>query len=69
MNWRSYIFSVLNIINYVMPPVVAINKIQSAYGLSRVSWQGDPCVPREFLWAGLNCNNTDTSTPPTITSL
>ncbi|XP_013590331.1 PREDICTED: probable LRR receptor-like serine/threonine-protein kinase At1g51820 isoform X3 [Brassica oleracea var. oleracea] len=49
--------------------VVAINKIQSAYGLSRVSWQGDPCVPREFLWAGLNCNNTDTSTPPTITSL
>ncbi|KAH0849998.1 hypothetical protein HID58_095901 [Brassica napus] len=59
---------VLNIINYVMPPVVAINKIQSAYGLSRVSWQGDPC-PREFLWAGLNCNNTDTSIPPTITSL
>ncbi|KAH0855141.1 LOW QUALITY PROTEIN: hypothetical protein HID58_020458 [Brassica napus] len=49
--------------------VVAINKIQSAYGLSRVSWQGDPCVPREFLWAGLNCNNTDTSIPPTITSL
>ncbi|KAF8089131.1 hypothetical protein N665_0517s0018 [Sinapis alba] len=49
--------------------VVAIKKIQIAYGLSRVSWQGDPCVPKEYLWAGLNCNNTDSSTPPTITSL
>ncbi|CAH8311649.1 unnamed protein product [Eruca vesicaria subsp. sativa] len=48
--------------------VVAIKKIQIAYGLSRVSWQGDPCVPKEFLWAGLNCNNTDIYTPPTITS-
>ncbi|KAJ0250385.1 Leucine-rich repeat-containing protein [Hirschfeldia incana] len=46
--------------------VVAIKKIQIAYGLSRVSWQGDPCVPKEYLWAGLNCNNTDSSTPPTI---
>ncbi|XP_024006054.1 probable LRR receptor-like serine/threonine-protein kinase At1g51820 isoform X4 [Eutrema salsugineum] len=49
--------------------VVAIKKIQIAYGLSRISWQGDPCVPKQFLWAGLNCNNTDSSTPPTITSL
>ncbi|CAH8362237.1 unnamed protein product [Eruca vesicaria subsp. sativa] len=48
--------------------VVAIKKIQIAYGLSRVSWQGDPFVPKEFLWAGLNCNNTDIYTPPTITS-
>ncbi|KAL0864379.1 hypothetical protein Bca101_043497 [Brassica carinata] len=49
--------------------VVAIKKIQIAYELGRVSWQGDPCVPKEYLWAGLNCNNTDSSTPPTITSL
>ncbi|KFK35821.1 hypothetical protein AALP_AA4G041600 [Arabis alpina] len=49
--------------------VVAIKKIQIDYGLSRISWQGDPCVPKQFLWDGLNCNNTDSSIPPTITSL
>ncbi|KAL1209213.1 Receptor-like protein kinase [Cardamine amara subsp. amara] len=50
--------------------VNAIKKIQTAYGLSRISWQGDPCVPTQFLWAGLKCSNTDnSSTPPTITFL
>ncbi|ESQ37354.1 hypothetical protein EUTSA_v10003004mg, partial [Eutrema salsugineum] len=49
--------------------VVAIKGIKAAYGLSRISWQGDPCVPRNFLWDGLNCSDTDASTPPRITSL
>ncbi|VVA98885.1 unnamed protein product [Arabis nemorensis] len=49
--------------------VVAIKDIQNTYGLSRNSWQGDPCVPKQFLWDGLNCNNLDISTPPIITSL
>ncbi|ESQ37349.1 hypothetical protein EUTSA_v10003094mg [Eutrema salsugineum] len=39
--------------------VVAINNIKAAYGLSRISWQGDPCVPRKFSWDGLNCSDTD----------
>uniref|UniRef100_A0A1J3IT16 Putative LRR receptor-like serine/threonine-protein kinase n=1 Tax=Noccaea caerulescens TaxID=107243 RepID=A0A1J3IT16_NOCCA len=49
--------------------VAGIKNVQDTYGLSRISWQGDPCVPKQFLWDGLNCNNSDISTPPTITSL
>ncbi|KAF8094797.1 hypothetical protein N665_0352s0008 [Sinapis alba] len=49
--------------------VAAINNIEENYGLSRINWQGDPCVPRQFLWDGLNCSNTDMSIPPRITSL
>lgn len=53
----------------ILDPANAIKKIQIAYGLSRISWQGDPCVPKQFLWDGLKCSNTDSSTPPTITFL
>ncbi|CAH8282892.1 unnamed protein product [Eruca vesicaria subsp. sativa] len=49
--------------------VLAIKSIQNTYGLSKISWQGDPCVPKEFLWNGLNCNNSETSVPPIVTSL
>ncbi|XP_056867314.1 receptor-like protein kinase At3g21340 isoform X4 [Raphanus sativus] len=49
--------------------VVAIKGIQNTYGLTRVTWNGDPCVPKQFLWDGLNCNSLDISTPPIITSL
>ncbi|XP_056866280.1 receptor-like protein kinase At3g21340 isoform X2 [Raphanus sativus] len=49
--------------------VVAIKGIQNTYGLTRVTWNGDPCVPKQFLWDGLNCNSLDISTPPLITSL
>ncbi|CAA7045850.1 unnamed protein product [Microthlaspi erraticum] len=49
--------------------VAAIKGIQNTYGLSKVSWQGDPCVPKQFLWDGLNCNSLDISTPPIVTSL
>ncbi|PWA63526.1 leucine-rich repeat transmembrane protein kinase protein [Artemisia annua] len=36
----------------------AIWNTKSAYGLKR-NWQGDPCVPRKFLWEGLNCDYND----------
>ncbi|KAL0797469.1 hypothetical protein Bca101_052643 [Brassica carinata] len=49
--------------------VIAIKSIQSTYNLSRVSWQGDPCVPKQFSWIGLSCNVMDTSTPPRIITL
>ncbi|OAO95441.1 hypothetical protein AXX17_AT5G59060 [Arabidopsis thaliana] len=50
--------------------VVAVKNIEAAYKLSRIRWQGDPCVPQQYAWDGLNCsNNTDISTPPRITSL
>ncbi|CAN8253316.1 unnamed protein product [Cochlearia groenlandica] len=47
--------------------VVAIRNIETAYGLSRINWQGDPCVPKEYSWDGLNCTSADI--PPRITSL
>ncbi|CAH8387102.1 unnamed protein product [Eruca vesicaria subsp. sativa] len=49
--------------------VITIRNIKATYGLKKISWQGDPCVPHEFLWDGLICNTVDTSTPPFITSL
>ncbi|KAL1221573.1 putative receptor-like protein kinase [Cardamine amara subsp. amara] len=49
--------------------VVAIKDIKATYGLNRITWQGDPCVPQKFLWDGLDCNSTDTFTLPKITSL
>ncbi|KAG2329810.1 hypothetical protein Bca52824_000990 [Brassica carinata] len=49
--------------------VVAIRKIKARYGLNRITWQGDPCVPQKFLWDDLHCNSTDTSAPPRITYL
>ncbi|KAF2612465.1 hypothetical protein F2Q70_00007796 [Brassica cretica] len=49
--------------------VAAVQHIKATYGISRISWQGDPCVPQQFMWDGLNCRNTDVSTPPRITYL
>ncbi|KAL0875655.1 hypothetical protein Bca101_025360 [Brassica carinata] len=49
--------------------VVALKTIEATYGLSRINSQGDPCVPRQLMWDGLNCSNTDVFTPPRIISL
>jgi len=46
--------------------VSAIKNIKDTHGLSRVSWQGDPCVPRQFLWEGLSCNDKNVSASPRI---
>ncbi|KAK4267378.1 hypothetical protein QN277_024165 [Acacia crassicarpa] len=47
--------------------VVAIQDIKGAYGIRRISWQGDPCGPMDWIWEGLICNN-NTGTPR-ITSI
>ncbi|KAJ0250749.1 LRR receptor-like serine/threonine-protein kinase [Hirschfeldia incana] len=49
--------------------VGAIKSIETSYGLNIISWQGDPCVPRQFVWDGLTCEYTNISTPPRILSL
>ncbi|KAF8041866.1 hypothetical protein BT93_A0457 [Corymbia citriodora subsp. variegata] len=46
--------------------VKAINDIKATYYIKRGSWQGDPCVPTEYIWDGLNCSSGN---PPRITSL
>ncbi|CDY56103.1 BnaC02g44360D [Brassica napus] len=48
--------------------VVAIRNIEATYGLSKINWQGDPCVPQQLRWDALNCSHVDISAPPSITS-
>ncbi|KAK4590854.1 hypothetical protein RGQ29_021160 [Quercus rubra] len=45
--------------------VEAIMEIKERYRVTK-NWQGDPCVPSEFSWDGLNCSNNN---PPRIISL
>ncbi|KAL6134550.1 hypothetical protein ACLB2K_066781 [Fragaria x ananassa] len=35
--------------------VNAITKIKVAYKIEK-DWQGDPCLPKNYLWEGLNCS-------------
>ncbi|XP_074343552.1 putative leucine-rich repeat receptor-like protein kinase At2g19210 [Apium graveolens] len=37
--------------------VAAMLNIKSKYGVTRDSWQGDPCEPEDFVWEGLKCSN------------
>ncbi|KAJ7963104.1 Receptor-like protein kinase family [Quillaja saponaria] len=32
-------------------------KSNSKYNISRIDWQGDPCVPLPVAWSGLNCSS------------
>uniref|UniRef100_A0A0A0LFV5 non-specific serine/threonine protein kinase n=1 Tax=Cucumis sativus TaxID=3659 RepID=A0A0A0LFV5_CUCSA len=47
--------------------VESILDIKAVYGVGR-NWEGDPCMPRQFIWQGLNCSSVD-SQPPRVTSL
>ncbi|CAI9092003.1 OLC1v1027137C6 [Oldenlandia corymbosa var. corymbosa] len=47
--------------------VRAMVNIKSRYKVNK-NWQGDPCMPKEFRWDGLDCLE-NTSIPPRITSL
>ncbi|CAE5963040.1 unnamed protein product [Arabidopsis arenosa] len=67
-------FEIFRVIDFPQPEtnqndVIAIRNIQSTSGLNRISWQGDPCVPKQFMWIGLSCSVIDMSTPPRIIAL
>ncbi|CAF2283796.1 BnaA04g16790D [Brassica napus] len=47
---------------------VAVQNVKDTYELNRIDWQGDPCVPRQFKWEGVNCSYTNASIPPRIIS-
>jgi len=69
---NKYAYSFLHVLflaNLHHVSVIAVKNIQASYGLNRISWQGDPCVPKQFLWTGLSCNVIDVSTPPRIVKL
>ncbi|KAF8027613.1 hypothetical protein BT93_E0506 [Corymbia citriodora subsp. variegata] len=44
----------------------AMYDIKKTYGVIRESWQGDPCVPTQYSWSGLNCSHNSS---PRIVSL
>ncbi|KAJ1406595.1 Malectin-like carbohydrate-binding domain [Sesbania bispinosa] len=46
--------------------VGAILDIKRTYHISKLTWQGDPCVPKQYAWEGINCSS---DTNPRITSL
>ncbi|XP_029128757.1 probable LRR receptor-like serine/threonine-protein kinase At1g05700 isoform X2 [Cajanus cajan] len=42
--------------------VDAITSIKSVYEVTR-DWQGDPCLPNDYLWDGLNCSYRGNGSP------
>ncbi|XP_028756234.1 probable LRR receptor-like serine/threonine-protein kinase At1g51880 [Neltuma alba] len=47
--------------------VDAMRNIKHAYDIMRTSWQGDPCMPKEYRWEGVTCNYSESI--PSVTSL
>ncbi|KAK4267377.1 hypothetical protein QN277_024164 [Acacia crassicarpa] len=47
--------------------VDAMRNIKHAYNIIRISWQGDPCMPKEYRWEGVTCNYSENI--PRVTSL
>lgn len=47
--------------------VAAMNAIKANYKVNK-GWSGDPCVPNELSWAGVNCTS-NSSDGPRITAL
>ncbi|GMN37095.1 hypothetical protein TIFTF001_006535 [Ficus carica] len=45
--------------------VDAITNIKSTYGVKK-NWDGDPCVPKGYLWTGLNCSYDGYASPRII---
>ncbi|XP_020869840.1 probable LRR receptor-like serine/threonine-protein kinase At1g05700 isoform X3 [Arabidopsis lyrata subsp. lyrata] len=45
----------------------AVTSLKTIYKVKK-NWQGDPCLPNDYIWEGLNCSY-DSLTPPRITSL
>ncbi|XP_028806577.1 putative leucine-rich repeat receptor-like serine/threonine-protein kinase At2g19230, partial [Neltuma alba] len=41
--------------------VNAIMEIKRTYGISRITWQGDPCIPSNLRWEGLGCSADNNS--------
>ncbi|ESQ30279.1 hypothetical protein EUTSA_v10011223mg [Eutrema salsugineum] len=46
--------------------VDAMMNIKSGYGVNKIDWEGDPCVPRAYRWSGVNCSYIDNEKPNII---
>ena len=45
-----------------------MTKIKDTYRVKK-NWQGDPCVPVDYSWEGLDCMDSDNTTNPRVISL
>jgi len=46
-----------------------ITEIRTQYNLGRISWNGDPCSPREYTWEGLTCDYSKSLQNPSIVTV
>ncbi|XP_050231699.1 LRR receptor-like serine/threonine-protein kinase IOS1 [Mercurialis annua] len=66
--YETYVLVDLSQLQTHQDDVDAILKIKSTNKISR-NWQGDPCAPQDYIWQGVNCTYSNTSSPPVIISL
>uniref|UniRef100_A0ACD5W1K9 Uncharacterized protein n=1 Tax=Avena sativa TaxID=4498 RepID=A0ACD5W1K9_AVESA len=46
-----------------------IREIKKQYNLGRISWNGDPCSPRDYSWEGLTCDYSKSNQNPRIVTI
>ncbi|CAM0870428.1 unnamed protein product [Alopecurus aequalis] len=46
-----------------------INDVKAHYKVSQISWNGDPCSPREYTWKGLTCDYSKIKQNPRIVTV
>ncbi|KAL3719706.1 hypothetical protein ACJRO7_004652 [Eucalyptus globulus] len=66
---RSTLPPLLNAVEIFTVAQLRINAmydVKRTYGVIRTSWQGDPCVPKQYSWSGLHCTY---DSPPRIVLL
>ncbi|KAG7540956.1 Protein kinase domain [Arabidopsis thaliana x Arabidopsis arenosa] len=65
---KDFLFCTLYLILFYLVLVDAMAKIKFKYRVKK-NWQGDPCVPVDYSWEGLECLHSDNNTSPRSISL
>ncbi|KFK35822.1 hypothetical protein AALP_AA4G041700 [Arabis alpina] len=61
-----YMVNLLSLQETERKEVDAMLNIKSSYGVTKIDWEGDPCVPRDYRWSGVNCSGIDNEIPKII---
>ncbi|KAE8787623.1 putative LRR receptor-like serine/threonine-protein kinase [Hordeum vulgare] len=46
-----------------------VKEVKKHYNLARITWNGDPCSPREYSWEGLTCDYSKSNQSPRIVAV
>uniref|UniRef100_A0A8I6XAS6 Protein kinase domain-containing protein n=2 Tax=Hordeum vulgare subsp. vulgare TaxID=112509 RepID=A0A8I6XAS6_HORVV len=46
-----------------------MKEVKKHYNLARITWNGDPCSPREYSWEGLTCDYSKSNQNPRIVTV